>query len=239
MSGVVFVAGATGHSGREAVRALRERGVAVHAHVRPDSSRLAEWRSRFEAMHATMDTTPWEEEALRACLAALAPRAVIGALGTTRRRGAMAQRRGEAAETYETVDYGLTAMLLRAAAGAPSRPRFVYVSSMGVKAGQTRGYLGVRARIEAELAASGLPWVSARPSFIVGERDAHRWSESVGATLGDAVLSALSLGRPSAFGERYRSQTGEVLGRALADLALDPDAHGIVRSDELRRRGGA
>lgn len=238
-AGPIFVAGATGHTGREVVRALCARGARAVAHVRPDSPRLDEWRARFAALGAEVDATPWDEEALRARLAERAPSAVIAALGTTRRRAGVARRRGDAPETYETVDYGLTAMLLRAAAAAPSAPRFVYVSSMGVKAGQTRGYLGVRARIEAELAASGLRWVSARPSFIVGTRDEARANERVGAALGDALLAGLALGRRSRFRERYRSQTGEELGRALADLALDPDARGVVLSDALRRRGGA
>ena len=41
-----FVAGATGLTGRFVVEELVRRGVEVHAHVRSDSPRLAEWRAR-------------------------------------------------------------------------------------------------------------------------------------------------------------------------------------------------
>ncbi len=39
--------GATGYTGRAVVSELRERGFEVVAHVRPDSTQLDEWRSRF------------------------------------------------------------------------------------------------------------------------------------------------------------------------------------------------
>ena len=49
---VAFVAGATGYTGVQVVRQLaaleRTPPLRVVAHVRPDSTRLAEWRTRFE-----------------------------------------------------------------------------------------------------------------------------------------------------------------------------------------------
>ena len=60
----VCVAGATGLTGREVVAQLRQRGVPTVAHVRPDSPRLDEWRARFEALGATVDTTPWAPDPL-------------------------------------------------------------------------------------------------------------------------------------------------------------------------------
>ncbi len=64
MTADAFVAGATGYTGRELVRVLAESGRKVVAHVRPDSSRLDEWRERFAALGATLDTTPWERTQL-------------------------------------------------------------------------------------------------------------------------------------------------------------------------------
>ena len=55
---VAFVAGATGFTGREVVAELVRRGVRTLAHVRPDSSRLDEWRERFEAMGLSLRLRP-------------------------------------------------------------------------------------------------------------------------------------------------------------------------------------
>ena len=132
-----FVAGATGYTGQAVVQALRARGVRVFAHVRRDSPRLDEWRRRFDALGAHTDTTPWEENAMRATLAEALPHAVFALLGTTRARVAQARTRG-ADDSYETVDYGLSALLLRATlawrlSGAPisdpvdRRPRLFFV----------------------------------------------------------------------------------------------------------------
>ena len=66
MSETFFVAGATGYVGHAVARAARGAGLAVTAHVRPDSRRLEEWRSRFTALGADVDTTPWELAAMTA-----------------------------------------------------------------------------------------------------------------------------------------------------------------------------
>ena len=98
-----FVAGATGYTGREVVRVLRESGVSTVAHVRPDSPRLAEWRARFGALGAEVDTTPWDAPAMATTLARVQPAIVFALLGTTRRRARAAAERG-AAESYASVD---------------------------------------------------------------------------------------------------------------------------------------
>ncbi len=113
---VAFIAGATGYTGREVVRALRARGIRAVAHVRPDSAQLDTWRARFEAMGAEVDATPWDDAAMQATLAALRPSLVFALLGTTRARAKEAEKRHEdaASQSYEAVDYGLSAILLRA-----------------------------------------------------------------------------------------------------------------------------
>ncbi|MBX3249138.1 MAG: NAD(P)H-binding protein [Myxococcales bacterium] len=232
-----FVVGATGLTGRAVVRALRDRGVETIAHVRSDSKELAAWRERFGALGARVDATPWDETAMLARLAAMRPTHVFALLGTTKARARRAAREG-ARESYEAVDYGLTARLLRAAQTCGSRPRFIYLSSMGVTAATRSPYLAARHRLETELQASELPWIIARPSFIVGERDESRPLEAVGASVGDGLLALVGLVGGGGIRERYRSQTGDELARALVRLALDEPANQVVPSDRLRALAG-
>lgn len=228
-----FVAGATGLTGRAVVSALRERGVETLAHVRPDSKDLPAWRERFGALGARVDATPWDETAMLARLAAMRPTHIFALLGTTKARARRAAKDGARA-SYEAIDYGLTARLLRAAQTCGSRPRFIYLSSMGVNGATRSSYLAARYRLETELQASEVPWIIARPSFIVGDRDDARPLESVGASVGDGLLALVSLVGGGGIRERYRSQTGEELARALVRLALDEPANQVVASDRLR-----
>ncbi|MFP6687220.1 MAG: hypothetical protein VB934_21040, partial [Polyangiaceae bacterium] len=64
----LFIAGATGHTGRELVRLASEAKLPTFAHVRPDSPKLDEWRDLFGSYGATVNDTPWNEEALRGSL---------------------------------------------------------------------------------------------------------------------------------------------------------------------------
>ena len=235
-----FVAGATGYVGREVVRVLaQERSIATVAHVRPDSSRLAEWRDRVAAAGASVDTTEWDEVAMTDTLTRLRPTMVFALLGTTRSRGRDAATRG-ATETYETVDYGLTSLLVRAATAAAREtgvaPRVVYLSSAGVSASTRNAYLAVRWRAEQELRASGLPFVIARPGIITGpDRDEARPLERAAAVVADALLAVAGALGARGLRERYRSTTNTVLAQALVRLALDPNATAaLVESEALR-----
>jgi nucleoside-diphosphate-sugar epimerase len=231
---VAWVAGATGYTGREVVRILRERGVETVAHVRPDSPALERFRERFLALGARVETTPWEPEAMAAALRSLRPDAVFALLGTTRARGRAAAARG-AIDTYQTVDYGLTRLLLDAAGASGGRPRFVYLSALGVAPGARNPYLAARARLEDDLRRSGLPFTVARPSFITGpDRDEDRPLERMAAGVLDSATSVLgALGLRSV--ERWRSTTPRVLAGALVRLAFDPSAEGrVVESEALR-----
>ncbi|HXI21184.1 MAG TPA: NAD(P)H-binding protein, partial [Gemmatimonadales bacterium] len=181
-----FVAGATGYTGQAVVRRLRGSGVETIAHVRPDSPRLEPWRERFAGLGARVDQTAWDPEAMRATLAALRPDLVFALLGTTRSRG-----RRHPGESYESVDEGLTLLLLRATVEAGIRPRFIYLSSVGVRPGTRNRYLAARVRVETEVRASGLPWLIARPSFITGrDRDERRPAERIAAGVADLALAA-------------------------------------------------
>lgn len=225
-----LVAGATGYTGRALVRTLRERGATVIAHVRPDSPRLGEWRLRFGALGAEVDATPWAAGAWRSTLARLEPTHVFALLGTTRRR---MRAEGAAANSYEAVDYGLTALLLEATRAAAPAARFVYLSAVG--AGERgNAYLRVRGRIERELRASGLSWLAARPAFITGsDREEQRTAERLAGSAIDLLLKAAArLGARGQY-ERYASLTADELAAALATLAVSaPD--GVCAAAGLR-----
>jgi uncharacterized protein YbjT (DUF2867 family) len=239
MATPLFVAGATGFTGREVVRQACERGLEVVAHVRPDSSSLARWQSRFTELGARVDTTPWEDEAMARTLVETAPSCVLALIGTTRARGRQASRRGEV-EDYDSVDYGLTALLIRAAlqAGIGPAPRFIYLSSVGASERSRSAYLRTRARAERELRESGLPFTVVRPSFIVGpDRDDRRPGERIGASLFDGALAVTGLLGGKRLRDRYRSISNVDLAGALVDIALDPAAGGQVVEPEQLQRG--
>ena len=175
-------------------------------------------------------------------LARLGPDLVFGLLGTTRSRGRRAPAQAGRIDNYATVDYGLTALLLRAAVDSGVRPRFVYLSSAGVRSGSSNGYLAVRWRMEQEIEASGLPYVIARPSFITGaDRDEFRLGERVAAGFTDAALAVAGLLGAARLRDRYRSTTNAILARALVRLALAPGrVNEVVESEGLREPlGGA
>ncbi|MBK7584995.1 MAG: NAD(P)H-binding protein [Myxococcales bacterium] len=227
-----FVAGATGYTGRELVRILAESGRHPIAHVRPDSSRLDEWRARFEALGAEVDTTVWEPERMAETLQRLSPSVVYALLGTTRARG----RASAGKDDYESVDYALTALLLTAAKHADPQPRFVYLSSVGAAPATKNPYLAVRARIERELRESGLPFTLVRPSFITGaDRDDGRLGERIGASVVDVGLSVASLFGARRAAQRYRSTTNTTLAAALARVGTEPHfLNRVAEGDDLR-----
>lgn len=223
-----FVAGATGYTGREVVRELRAHGVAAVAHVRPDNPRIAEWEARFQAHYAVTDTTPWELHAMRESLQTWQPTHVFALLGTTRRRVRAAHELG-AAESYETVDYGLSALLLRALLLTGHQARFIYLSSFGVSAQTRNPYLQARLRMETELQQSGIPYVIARPLFITGsDREESRVMERTAGVLTDGLLGLAGALGGGKLRDRYASMTGAQLGRALVKAALDQRYTNVV-----------
>lgn len=227
-----FVAGATGYSGRALVGELRSRGIATVAHVRPDSPDLRRWREQFEAAGAVVDTTPWDEHALTDTVSRIMPDTVFALLGTTRSR----MRRSGGHDSYQTVDYGLSAMLLRAVRRGAPHARFVYLSSAGVGPAARGAYLRVRWRLEEEIRASGGAWTIARPAFITGaDREEPRPLERILGTAIDAALRVIGALGAGGMRDRYSSLTAAELGRGLADAAFSPDAEGkVLTADQLR-----
>jgi uncharacterized protein YbjT (DUF2867 family) len=241
-TGPVFVAGATGYTGREVVRQCAERGLETYAHVRPDSANVDRWRREFEAAGAPVDQTAWELGAMKARLEALQPRWVFALLGTTAKRG----KRGSGsavADTYEAVDYGLSILLLEAAVACGSRPRFVYLSALGAEGRPINAYMDVRKRVEAALRGSGLPYVIARPAFVTGsDREESRPAERIAARVADGVLGLARKLGASGIAEKYGSITGKQLAHAMIVLADEADAGArmqvVAEAGELRLSGG-
>lgn len=231
---IAFVAGATGFTGREVVRQLCEAGVKTYAHVRPDSTSIARWKRTFSEQGAEVDTTAWQDDAMQQRFEVIRPGVVFALLGTTRKRAAGDAKDGRDS-SYEAVDYGLSAMLMRASSALDEKPRFVYLSSAGVRRAAEGSYLHARWKVETELLASPLPYTIARPSFIVGERDASRHGEAIGAGLADGALRLASFLGAHKIYARYRSTSNVVLAGALVRLAFDEAAaNRVVESEGLR-----
>ncbi len=221
-----FVLGATGFVGREVVRQLCVRGTKAVAHVRPDSSKLAEWRSRFAELGAEVDTTAWDAAALAARIRELAPQQIYILIGTTRAKAKSDRVQGD---IYEAVDLGLTKLAVEAARASETQPRIVYLSSVGADANARSAYLRARGKAEDVVKTSGLPWVIARPSLITGERDEGRLGERAASVVGDGVLAVVGVLGGKQLRDRYRSTTPDVLASALIRLGESPE-HGVIAS---------
>jgi uncharacterized protein YbjT (DUF2867 family) len=226
-----FVLGATGFVGREVVRQLCVRGADAIAHVRPDSSSLADWTRRFEALGARVDSSPWQVDALAARWRELAPAQIYILIGTTR---AKAKAEAVAGDIYEAVDLGLTRVAVDAARSSNTRPRLVYLSSVGADVAARSAYLRARGKAEALVRESGLPWAIARPSFITGERDDRRSAERAAAVVTDGLLAVGALVGAKRLRARYRSTHPEVLASALIRIGEAPEHDRIHDGDDLR-----
>ena len=232
-----FVAGATGYTGKQVVAQLCAAGVETIAHVRPDSPQLDTMADHFEALGASVDTTPWDSDAIAQTIGALNPRLIFGLLGTTQKRARAAAKVGNAKgeESYATVDCGYTTMLIDAGTQLKEKPRFIYLSSLGVSPNAVGSYLQARYKAERHLLESGLPCVIARPCFISGkDRQERRPMERAASVLVDGALSTLSLLGQTRLKKRYGSIDAPTLARALVRLSLDAEiSNPIIESEFL------
>jgi NADH dehydrogenase len=226
-----FVLGATGRVGREVVRQLCVRGAQAIAHVRPDSTALAGWQQRFTQLGATVDSTPWQVAALAARFRAVDPAQIYVLIGTTRAR---AKADAVSGNIYEAIDVGLTRIAVDAARASERRPRIVYLSSVGADPEARSAYMAARGRAEAVVTSAGLPWVIARPSFIIGERDDRRLAERGAAAIGDGLLAVAGVLGGKQLRARYRSTTHDILASALIRIGEAPEHDRVVDGADLR-----
>lgn len=232
-----FIAGATGYTGRHVTARLAREGVQTVAHVRPDSAALGSWTARFTAAGARVDATPWHDDDMARTMARVRPVLVFALLGTTRARAARDARATGVAAGYDAVDYGLSAMLLRAVRSAGVRPRFVYLSSIGARESSRNPYLAVRGRFERELKESGLPYLIVQPSFISGsDRDERRVAERAASIVVDALLRMAAVAGAHTLHDRWATLTGDALAAGIVRLALDaPDGRVVADAADVRR----
>jgi NADH dehydrogenase len=226
-----IVLGATGFVGREVVRQLCVRGTKTYAHVRPDSSKLDEWRTTFKQMGAEVDATAWDAPAMAARFRELAPAQIYICIGTTRNKAKSDHVQGD---IYEAVDLGLTKIAVDAARGSEQKPRLVYLSSVGADANARSAYLRARGKAEDVVKGSGLPWAIARPSIITGDRDDTRIGEKTAGIVGDGLLAVVGVFGGKQLRARYRSTTPDVLASALIRIGEAPEHDVIVDGDALR-----
>lgn len=226
-----FVLGATGFVGREVVRQLCVRGVKTTAHVRPDSKRVEEWRTKFGEHGATVDTSPWKIADLAARFRELAPTQLYILIGTTRSRAKADHVHGD---IYESIDLGLTQLAVDAAKQSQVPMRIIYLSSVNADPTARGSYYRARGKAEAIVKASGLPYAIARPSFITGERDETRVGEASAAFLTDGLLALASLVGGSQLRARFRSTSPDVLASALIRIAESEEHDRIYDGNELR-----
>lgn len=215
---IAFVAGATGYTGSALVPLLIDAGWAVYAHVRPDSPSLDAWVENFEAHGAFVDTTPWDEAAVRQRFECIKPNAIFALLGTTKKRAKSPTSAIE--DTYMAVDYGLTALLRRAAEDAAPSARFVYLSALGVSPNSRSGYVRARAKLEAELREGDLDYTIIRPAIIAGDREDSRKGEEFGAAAVAGVVAGLRLVGARRAAANFRTRSGHELAQNCLDAAL-------------------
>lgn len=231
MGSKVFIAGATGFVGKALVAEARRQGAQVWAHVRPDSKQLQHWRDHFGAIGAEVSVAAWEAEALAAELRRIGPSLVFCCIGTTAKRMG---RDGKAANSYETVDFGLTQMLADACRQVGGVERLVYLSSLGAGPNAAGAYLQWRYRAEQAVQGSGVPWTIARPSIITGERDESRPAEHYASVAVDGLLKTIGFLGATTTRDRYRSNDDATLARALWRIACDPALVAkVVLSEDL------
>lgn len=203
----LFVAGATGATGRVFVPLATEAGHSLVLHVRPQSAgRLPDPRARVFDL-ADADALL---EAVRGS------DAVLSFVGTMRSRFATG-------DTYESSDIASTQQLA-AAAKAAGVPRFLLLSSAG--AGGSGAYLKMKGECERIVRDSGLGWDVFRPSALVspegGEASHHGRRE---VPFGVEAVGAWASRVPGLRGvaDDWRPMPLTVLSRAfLAALAKPP-----------------
>ena len=127
-------------------------------------------------------------------------------------------------------------MVIRAAVASASRPRFVYLSSLGVREHKNTPYLVARWRAESLLRASGLPYTIARPSFITGPgRDESRPMERMSAAAVNVVAGLARVVGAGRLAGRIRSLTGPEVAAGLVRHAFDAASeNATLGAEELR-----
>jgi len=236
---VVFVFGATGYVGAATVLAAArvEHVASVIAHVRPGSARAEATIERFRGAAPTVeiDRAPLDPEAMGETLARIAPTHVFLCHGTTATRG----RSEGLDDPYESIDVGLTRLVVDAASTLDPPPRVVYLSSVGTSARARGAYLRARWRAEEVVRNSRLPYTICRAPLVNGpDRPETRRSEIALRKILDPLLVAAGALGCTGLRDRYRSMNAGETAEGLVRSGFHyMTINRVVESDELRRVG--
>ena len=207
----VWVVGATGLVGREAVLALLELGGFERV--------LTLVRRPSGLSHPRLDERVIDFETLSSRLSTEHADVAICCLGSTlKQAGSQAQ--------FRHIDYDYALNFAQAARAAGAR-HFLVVTALGAKADSMVFYNRVKGELERDLAGLGFEALTiVRPSLLIGERVESRLGEKLAAPL-------MSLLPRSVRGIEVKK-----VGRALAKLARE-EAKGrrVVLSGELHSLG--
>ena len=209
----VLLAGATGLVGTCAMQAVRAhpalRLVALSRREAPIPR-----GSRMEMVVA--DPAGWPE-----AVAAIAPEAVICALGTTRRRAG-------SEDAFRAVDHDLVLHVARAAKAAGAS-HFVLVSSVGANSMGKGFYLRVKGEVEAALTALRFRRLDIlRPGLLRGPRANDRRPLERLALLASPLADLLLHGDK----RRYRSIDARTVAAAALQLTREKAAGRFVHENE-------
>ena len=209
----VLLAGATGLVGTCAMQAVRAhpalRLVALSRREAPIPR-----GSRMEMVVA--DPAGWPE-----AVAAIAPEAVICALGTTRRRAG-------SEDAFRAVDHDLVLRVARAAKAAGAS-HFVLVSSVGANSMGKGFYLRVKGEVEAALTALRFRRLDIlRPGLLRGPRANDRRPLERLALLASPLADLLLHGDK----RRYRSIDARTVAAAALQLTREKAAGRFVHENE-------
>lgn len=164
----LFIAGATGAVGRVLVPLADARHVAVVPNVRPKSAATLTHPSR-----AVLELSdPSLPEAMRGCTT------VVQLIGTMKKRFA-------SGDTYESSDVGTTRLLVEAAKQAGVD--HVVLLSAALTGLGVGAYLKAKARAEALVRDSGLPFTILRPSSFSDRADTPALVSALGAYMPEAI----------------------------------------------------
>ncbi|MDP3278583.1 MAG: NAD(P)H-binding protein [Deltaproteobacteria bacterium] len=215
---VLWIAGASGLVGREALRAA-----ILHANV---SEVVSFVRRKGDASEGKLRELTVDFSTLTAAQTAevAAPTVALCALGTT-----IAKAGSNAA--FRAVDFDAVLHFARAAKERGART-FVVVTALGADANSLVFYNRVKGEIEEALKSLAFESLAiAQPSLLLGDRDERRVGERIAIVVSRAVGPLLRW-LPS------RPIEAATVGRAMVQLAMQP-APGVrvIRSGELHAIG--
>ena len=205
----LFIAGATGATGRTLLPLAADLGIDVVPHLRPATAERLGDAAPPRAAAVELADTP-------ALQAALADRTtLVQLIGTTKKRF-------HQGDTYESSDIGTTRNLVAAVEGT-AVDHIVLLSSVG--AGKPTGaYLKAKAEAERIVTESGLDWTIFRPSAFIGAGHRLPWGVPQLARVLTPQryhpIAVEDLARTLLHVARCRSHLGEVLEGATLWAAV-------------------